>query len=125
MADDLAGKRLREEFIALLERSIEACRTQGDEEGECEMEFARDLLVAAISVADRWLQRGDPVHRVLGRLARGFGIPVAATVIVLTLPGQSASGVEIVVPALKDIASAFAATQDRRAMEAEQGRLFS
>jgi hypothetical protein len=125
MADDIARARRREEFVSLLDRSIEACRRQGDEEGEYEMEFAREVLLAAIAVADRWLSRGDPPHQVLGRLARGFGIPIAASVIVLTLPGRSEAGVDVVVPALKDIASAFAATQDRRALEAEQGRLFS
>ena len=115
----------RARTLALFENKETAAHSAGDELGELEAQFTRCILAAAADVAERALASGKHPSLVIRAISAGFGHAVAAIVIPLTDPGRSGAGVGIVVPALSDIARDFARIQDERAMEKEQGRLFS
>lgn len=128
MADDATRSRLfkiKDEHLTRLERNAEICRRHGDEQGVLEGRLARAGLAALLDEVDIILREGAHPTLVIAALARGFGIPITLTVVALTMPGTSVATVDLVVPAIGDIARDLARTQDTLVADLDQGRLFS
>lgn len=116
---------LKHEVMALMERSEAQCKAAGDTQGAVEASISRRGIDGAISAIEDALAAGTDPTVVFKAVARAVGIQLAAMLIPLTMPGKTEAAVEVVIPAMADIARAFAATQDKRATDAEQGRLLS